>query len=459
MTPAFAQGPNVNGDAYVQSGTSAATNFGALANILVGPGTGATMNKGLIRFDLSGLGAVTATDIDKAVLWVYVNRVSAAGAIDVNDVTTSWIESTVTWNAQPTPGGPLGSIPVTTAGQWVGLDITTEVKTWIATPALNNGVLLSATNNVNTAVSLDAKENTGTSHAAQLQIVFVGPVGPSGPQGPAGPTGAMGPTGPSGPQGASGAQGPSGPQGPAGATGAAGPSGPSGPQGASGAQGPTGATGATGPAGPSGPQGASGAQGPTGATGATGPAGATGAAGPSGPSGPSGVGSTGPSGPSGPQGLQGNPGNPGATGPAGPSGPSGPSGPAGNANGLPLFANLNQLASPAPPLYKAVFGAGTGGTEPGNSVRLATGCATGLTSLYAESYSSSTGAAVNVSGDTTFGMRVNGSTVLSCTIATGNSSCSSSSTSSAVGANSLVGFVLSSGPAAANSFRMSAVCK
>ena len=39
--PALAQ-PTVSGDTYLQSGTNSAQNFGALANILVGPGTGAT---------------------------------------------------------------------------------------------------------------------------------------------------------------------------------------------------------------------------------------------------------------------------------------------------------------------------------------------------------------------------------------------------------------------------------
>jgi hypothetical protein len=81
--------------------------------------------------------------------------------------------------------------------------------------------------------------------------------------------------GPSG-QSVTGNVGPQGPQGPVGATGATGPAGATGPTGAQGPQGDIGATGATGATGPTGPQGETGA---TGATGPKGDKGDTGAAG------------------------------------------------------------------------------------------------------------------------------------------------------------------------------------
>src|SRR5262245_41998492 len=112
---ALAQTPTVSGDTYLQSGTNASQNFGALANLLVGPGSGVTQHKGLVQFDLSGLSGVSVGNIQKAVLWVYVNRVTTSGAIDVYDVTTSWSESTATWNAPPVAGVIQGSIPVSAA--------------------------------------------------------------------------------------------------------------------------------------------------------------------------------------------------------------------------------------------------------------------------------------------------------------------------------------------------------
>src|SRR5215472_17279937 len=102
-----AQTPTVTGDTYLQSGTNASQNFGALANVLVGPGTGATQNRGLIQFDLSALNGVSGPNVQKAVIWVFVNRVTTTGAIDVFDVTTSWSEGTATWNSPPVPGAML----------------------------------------------------------------------------------------------------------------------------------------------------------------------------------------------------------------------------------------------------------------------------------------------------------------------------------------------------------------
>ena len=298
--PGLAQ-PTVAGDTYVQSGTASAQNFGALATILVGPETGATQNKGLLRFEASGLSGVTATDVQKAVLWLYVNRVTVAGSVDVWDVTSSWSESTATWNLQPTAGSNQGTIPVTSAGQWVGLDVTLLVKGWLTVPSTNYGVMLRTTTSNTTSVAFDSKENTTTSHEAQLQIVLFGPPGATGPAGPTAPRAwRVWATGPSGPAGIAGATGPSGPAGIAGATG---PSGPAGIAGATGPSGPAGIAGATGPSGPAGIAGATGPSGPAGIAGATGPSGPAGAAGPSGPSGPAGV--AGPSGPSGPAGIAG----------------------------------------------------------------------------------------------------------------------------------------------------------
>jgi hypothetical protein len=208
-----AQGPVVTADTYVQSGSAASTNFGALASLLVGPGgAAATQNKGLVQFDLSAYSGVSGSNVQKALLWVYVNRVTAAGAIDAYDVTGTWGENTVNWNTPPATGSLLGSVAVNTAGVWVSIDLTSEVQTWLTSPSSNHGIMLVANGSPNTAVSLDAKESTTTSHPAQLQIVLTGPAGPTGASGPAGPSGPSGPAG----TGATGPAGPSGPSGPAG---------------------------------------------------------------------------------------------------------------------------------------------------------------------------------------------------------------------------------------------------
>jgi hypothetical protein len=338
---AQAQTPLVSGDTYLQSGSNASQNFGALANVLVGPGGfAAAQSRGLIQFDLTGLNGVLSTNVQKAVLWVFVNRVTTAGAIDVFDVTTSWNEGTVTWNAPPVPGAILGTIPVITGNQWVGLDITTEVQTWLATPSLNHGLELQAFTSPSTSVQLDTKENVSTSHAAQLQIVL------SGSGGPAGPAGATGATGPAGPAGAGGATGASGPAGAAGPTGASGPAGPAGAAGATGASGPAGAAGPTGASGPAGPAGATGATGASGPAGAAGATGATGVAGPAGATGATGVGVAGPAG---------------ATGATGATGPAGATGAAGA--GIISFNRIANMGAFVSPEFLQFDGDGLGQSE------------------------------------------------------------------------------------------------
>ena len=330
VTAQGAEAP-VAADTYVSTGFPA-NNFGGLANLNVGGG-----NQTLIRFNTTvavPAGSLSG-DISKAVLWVWVNKINTAGAIDVSAAASAWGETTVTQGTAPLAGAFIaGAVPVPSAGNYIAIDVTNAVKTWVDLPAQNNGFLITASAaQPTTSIFLDSKENASTSHEPILEIILVGGGGTPGPTGPTGPTGATGaastvpgPTGPQGPAGPTGVTGANSTvPGPTGATGTAGPAGPTGATGAaSTVPGPTGATGTAGPAGPTGATGAaSTVPGPTGATGTAGPAGPTGATGaastvpgPTGPQGPQGT-----AGPTGPQGVQGLPG---VQGPIGPTGPAGP---------------------------------------------------------------------------------------------------------------------------------------
>jgi hypothetical protein len=312
---AWAAGANTVADTYVST-TQSSGNFGNATAVNIGGG-----NTALIQFDLSGLPAgLTASQISKATMTLFVNTVGAAGAVDISQVTGPWSELVVTNNTRPTYLAPFASnIPVNVARQYVTVDVTQLVQDWVTGAAPNFGVQISAAAAIpGTVIVLDSKENLTTSHPAFLDVVIVagGPAGPTGPTGPAGPAGTVGPTGPAGPAGVAG---PTGATGPAGPAGAAGPTGATGPAGPAGVAGPTGATGPAGPAGPTGPIGPTGPQGATGAVGPTGPQGNTGAAGAVGPTGP--------------QGLTG------ATGAAGPTGPTGPAGTAGAGSFMVGFLN------------------------------------------------------------------------------------------------------------------------
>lgn len=304
-------------DAHVSS-AQPDVNSGALSNLNVGGGYTA-----LVQFDLGVLPAgTTASQITRATLRLYCNRADMPGSISVLPLLKSWGEYSVTYTTLPAEGSAAGAAQVLAAGQYVTVDVTAVVQSWLATPSANNGFAITTSTAV---VQFDSKENDQTSHGPELEIALAaggaGTVGPQGPAGPAGPAGTAGAQGPAGPQGVAGI---AGPMGPAGATGPTGPAGPSGAgafvyqstyqstvnydQGAvvtfagstfvslvnsnhgnTPSASPTmwgilalGATGQQGPAGPAGPMGP---QGP----GGVGPQGPAGPVGPQGPTGPTGL--------------------------------------------------------------------------------------------------------------------------------------------------------------------------
>jgi hypothetical protein len=226
-------------DAYVNS-AHPTINYGSLSNLYVN-GAGAT----LIQFDLSSLPAgTTSSQIGAAYLKLWVNRINSSGLVSVQPIAGSWSESTVTYSSYSsslTLGAPVASFTPATAQQFIVVDITSLVRSWLNGTA-NNGIALTTTAG---DVVFDSKENDETSRAAHLDITVVSQ-GPQGPAGVQGPQGGAGPAGPSGPAGAAGPAGPQGPKGDTGSTGPQGPKGDTGPQGAMGNPGPAGAPGAAG---------------------------------------------------------------------------------------------------------------------------------------------------------------------------------------------------------------------
>jgi hypothetical protein len=287
----FAQTLAPSQDAYYVPGNG--SNFGTATTITVG----SSGSIGLIQFDLTQLPAgLTAAQIQKATLTLFLDHVNSGGSINIDTVSAStpWGELTVSGNSGISPGIAVNtSVMTNTAGTFIGLDATAAVQSWITTPSSNNGFMIQA--NTGTSVQFDSKENTSTSHPATLTIVLVsnGPTGATGSSGTNGLSGATGATGPTGVAGSTGASGPTGVAGSTGASGSTGPTGVAGSTGVTGATGVAGSTGANGATGPTGTNGTNGATGPTGTNGTNGATGPTGAAstvpGPSGPAGATGA--------------------------------------------------------------------------------------------------------------------------------------------------------------------------
>jgi hypothetical protein len=332
----------VTGDAHVNSAYPS-TNFGPLPFLQVGGPSSA-----YVKFDISSLAGIDPSTVLRARLIVWTNRIGTSGAVDVSDVSAPWDESSIVYSATPALVGVLGTMPTTQAASFVSVDITAKVQKWMAFPASNYGLALTASTTAPlTVVFFDSKESVSTSHSPQLEILIRPGSGPVGPQGPVGQTGNGGEAGSPGPVGPAGATGAVGPAGPTGLTGATGPIGPIGATGATGSQGPIGPIGPAGPQGTIGLIGASGPQGTIGPIGPTGAQGVIGLTGPTGPQGTTGVtGATGPQGSiglTGPTGPQGTAGTTGATGPTGPQGVIGVTGPAGS---VLAFADFFALMPP-----------------------------------------------------------------------------------------------------------------
>jgi len=135
----FAQALPLTQDSYVVPGVAA--NYGAQQTIDVG---GPNALQSLVQFDLSPLPAgVTSANISKATLVLFVKAVSASGTINISAAIGSWAEFGVNGNNAPTPGSAVASdVTVSAAGNFLYVDATAAVKSWITTPGSNNGFIL-----------------------------------------------------------------------------------------------------------------------------------------------------------------------------------------------------------------------------------------------------------------------------------------------------------------------------
>ena len=190
-------------DTYVVPGSG--INYGTAATINVG---GPSADTALVQFDLMALpSGIFGSNVAKATLTLFVNKVGAAGTVNISVANGPWSELTVNGTgASPVPGAAVASgVSISTGSEYLYVDATSAVQAWLNGGASNNGfVVTPAGGGVN--VAFDSKESTTTSHPATLSIVLtsVGPAGPIGPQGPSGSAGVQGSTGATGPQGPAG---------------------------------------------------------------------------------------------------------------------------------------------------------------------------------------------------------------------------------------------------------------
>lgn len=157
-------------DAYTNTATPT-TNYGAKTLLDV-----ESSQTAYIQFNLSSLpSGYTGANISKATLKLYVNSVATAGNFNVDYVNGTWSEGTIDASNAPALGSTIAaSVPLTTAdkNQFILVDITTAVQAWLNGTDPNDGIALVGNSPLN--ATFDSKENTTTSHAAELDLVFAG---------------------------------------------------------------------------------------------------------------------------------------------------------------------------------------------------------------------------------------------------------------------------------------------
>jgi hypothetical protein len=131
-----------------------------------------------IQFDLSSIpSSYTGANVTKASLKLFVQSMVSPGSFNVDLVNGSWTEFKIAYNNAPALGTTVASnIPLTTANinDYVIVDVTSAVQDWLDGSQANDGIALVANSGLD--VSFDSKENTTTSHPAELDIVFAGAI-------------------------------------------------------------------------------------------------------------------------------------------------------------------------------------------------------------------------------------------------------------------------------------------
>jgi hypothetical protein len=154
-------------DAFTYSGDPT-TNYGASTLLEV-----AASQTSYIQFNLASIPAGAV--ISQATLKLYVNSVAAAGSFDVDYASGAWSESALDYSNAPALGSAIASneaITASDANQFILINITPAVVSWLNGSQANDGIVLVANGAFH--ASFDSKENTATSDPAELDIVFAG---------------------------------------------------------------------------------------------------------------------------------------------------------------------------------------------------------------------------------------------------------------------------------------------
>lgn len=183
-------------DTYVSSYTPAG-NYGLQANLVV---KNDSVYEGLLRFDLGSV--PSGTTINQATLRLYAYNRDKTGAMDVQiyGLLRAWVDTQATWNvaALNTPWGSSGANDVTTdratqpsavqnvsaLSTWYEFDVTSLVRTWVADPQANYGVVLRGQGDLSLMYHFASSNHPTISFRPQLVLDYTAPEGTTPAQTP-----------------------------------------------------------------------------------------------------------------------------------------------------------------------------------------------------------------------------------------------------------------------------------
>ncbi|MBI2913817.1 MAG: DNRLRE domain-containing protein, partial [Chloroflexi bacterium] len=162
-----------SGDSYVKE-DGATSNFGTDVEFWVKPDP-TKVKRSLVAFDLSSIPA--GSTVQSATLTLCISTVKAGRVHELRVVTSSWVETTVTWNSQPTVSGTVtGTIVVPAAQGCVDWTVTADVQAWVD-GAANYGWRINDQNETTNSgdTKYRSRENGTVAQRPKLEVTYTPP--------------------------------------------------------------------------------------------------------------------------------------------------------------------------------------------------------------------------------------------------------------------------------------------
>ncbi|MCH8066075.1 MAG: DNRLRE domain-containing protein [Chloroflexi bacterium] len=162
-------------DTYVKEEKGGDDNFGADAELTVKADSG-KVKRALVSFDVSSIPSGSTINSATLTLCLSANPGSTR-THELRRITSSWLETVVVWNDQPTASGTVtDTITVPTTAQCLTFTVTADVQAWVD-GAANNGWRISDQDETTDSgdVNYRSRENGTTNERPKLEVVYAPP--------------------------------------------------------------------------------------------------------------------------------------------------------------------------------------------------------------------------------------------------------------------------------------------